>query len=256
MSSREFSSSLVLSLIFIGCTDYALLAKNQINEGEIAQEGSINSANTDECSEEELAFDIEEVSVLQDAVSFEKSGWIKDAVVVSYDASTLQAGETWRVSSVDVLVMIPSDLFDEYQDGEHIMAEVFDSSDPQLGNSWTLSQPLLISELSWSEYNLPPDAAFAGPAGEFEQRGAWMRFDFKDAIPESGMDAEEFVVGVRWPDPGVITVGYSNFNRDCSKNWSDYGFGWQLNSDNFAQFNCSWPMLRIHTEKRLAQECE
>ena len=47
----------------------------------------------------------------------------------------------------------------------------------------------------------------------------------------------------------MVKVGYSNFNQDCEQNWSDYGSGWELNSENPEYFGCSWPMLRVRSKQ-------
>ena len=70
------------------------------------------------------------------------------------------------------------------------------------------------------------------------------------------MNARRFVVSVEWPDPGSIAVGYSNFNRSCAKNWTDYGAGWVLNSTDEQSVNCSWPMMRIQVEETHPGACE
>ena len=85
-----------------------------------------------------------------------------------------------------------------------------------------------------------------------------MRFDFADIIPEEGMQSTDFIAGVRWFPPANVAVGYSNFNRDCGLNWTEYGenTGWILNSTSYGQNSCSWPMLRVMMENRYIDDCE
>jgi hypothetical protein len=52
---------------------------------------------------------------------------------------------------------------------------------------------------------------------------------------------------------GFPNVGYSNFELNCTQNWTDYGDGsWRQNSGN----DCSWPMLKIEKEVRNPGDCE
>ena len=67
------------------------------------------------------------------------------------------------------------------------------------------------------------------------------------------------VAGVRqvmWEPPGMVKVGYSNFNQDCELNWSNYGSGWVLNSENPVFFGCSWPMMRVEVEVVTPGDCD
>lgn len=48
-----------------------------------------------------------------------------------------------------------------------------------------------------------------------------------------------------WDGHGFPNVGYSNFELDCVKSWTDHGQGsWKRNSGQ----DCSWPMLKIGVE--------
>jgi hypothetical protein len=64
------------------------------------------------------------------------------------------------------------------------------------------------------------------------------------------MTGPDYLVGVKWDSTGLPTLGYSNFNRSCALNWTDYadGRGFVLNSDASMGDECSWPMLRVHLE--------
>ena len=75
------------------------------------------------------------------------------------------------------------------------------------------------------------------------------------------MRSTRYIAGVRWGPSGKPTVGYSNFNRSCAQNWTDYndGRGWVLNSeDNLGPGQdintCSWPMMRVEVEVRSQQD--
>ena len=72
-----------------------------------------------------------------------------DAVIVGYDASQFKDGASWRVSSVDVLVMIPASQFGEGVNGQALTLELFDTTDPRGSTPYTLTQSLDISELGF-----------------------------------------------------------------------------------------------------------
>jgi len=262
--------------LLIGCTDYQLKdfefeasPGQDGNKPEAESDGDTDTATDepptdtqdieeveDDCTEELIGFDIDEFSTLQDAVNFSDGGWTSDAVVISFDDSILEPDQTWRVSAVEILIMISVDQYDYFTDGQEINIQLFDSNNPTVGPSWTMTQQVVRSQLTWSDYTLPFDAYHAGLFGEYQQKGAWLRFDTTTIVPLSGMTSTDFIAGVMWTPPGMVKVGYSNFNQDCNKNWSDYGSGWQLNSENPLYFGCSWPMLRVEIETTSPGDCE
>ena len=66
------------------------------------------------CIDDDATFDIEEVSVLEDAMG---EPGTHDAVLVGYDPSQLEEGASHGVS-VDVLVMIPASQFGDGVNGQ------------------------------------------------------------------------------------------------------------------------------------------
>ena len=210
----------------------------------------------DDCAEATVAFDIEEVSTLQDAVSYSVAGWSQDAVVLNFDNSGLTADQTWRVSAVEVLVLISDAHFPNFSDGQEIHIQVFDADNPNAATPWTMTKSIVRSEHQWTSYTLPNDAWFAGTYGELQQKGTWVRFDTRTVIPSSGMTSPSFLTGVMWQPPGMVKVGYSNFNQDCGVNWTNYGSGWELNGENPDYFGCSWPMMRVEVEVVTPGDCE
>lgn len=231
-------------LLICGCFTQTEFEGKRIQEGQII-----------ECTEEVNAFDIEDVSTLQDALSESMGNWRRDGVLIDYGQG-LDSNVTWRISSVDILIMIPEDKVSMFQDGNTMQVEIYDSADPRSVEPYVQIMEVHRVDLQWTLYTLPDDAAHASVEGEYEQYGAWLSFDFLDVIPSTGMLSQRFVVAVDWPDPGEIAVGYSNFNRSCASNWSDYGEGWVLNSDDPMNLNCSWPMMRIQVEKNYPGGCE
>lgn len=206
---------------------------------------------SDICGTPQRAFDIEEASVLQDAQGY----WgMHDAVVLEFDPSQLPEGAEWRVRSVEIMPMIGASQFASFRDGQQVSVEVFDTGNPY-STPWVTTQVFRKDELEWEDVRLSaPDSAT-----EYDQKRAWWRFGFEDRIPTTGMSGGPYLVGVVWEDASVPTLGYSNFNRSCSQNWTDYadGFGWVQNTGFLSDAECSWPMLRVNIEVlQLAEECE
>jgi hypothetical protein len=220
----------------------------------------------DPCSEVVTAFDIEEISSLQDAVSPHLASlhplgiynpWYRDALILDYIVPEAGEGESWRISAVNVLITVAAVRFDMHPDGLPLTVEVFDSSDPRVVPGWSVTKLVNLDELTWSDYVLPADAAISGTFLEHNQKGAWMRFDMTDIIPETGMSSSQFVVGVQWDMLSQVAIGYSNFNRACDRNWTEWdpGSGWQLNGDASTSDHCSWPMLQVELEHTYTEDC-
>jgi len=220
----------------------------------------------DPCSEVVTAFDIEEISSLQDAVSPHLASihplgmynpWYRDALILDYTVPEAGEGESWRISAVYALVMVASDRFALFADGLPLTVEVFDGADPTLVPGWASTQPVVKGDLEWSDYTLPFDSAISGSFSEWTQKGAWMRFDMTEVIPETGMSSDQFVVGIQWETLSQVAVGYSNFNRDCDRNWTEWevGTGWNLNGAPGDPPGCSWPMLRVEIEHSYTEDC-
>lgn len=192
------------------------------------------------CGHEEEGFDIEEASTLEDAQAYPD---MHDAVILDFDASALEVGATWRVKTVEIQPMIAFVDFASQQDGQQVTVEIWDADDPQSTSPYVVTQTFRKDELTWEDVTLtdPSTAAFAS------QRKAWWSFDFSDVIPTSGLTGPEYLVSVAWSQDALPTVGYSNFNNSCDRNWTDYGdgLGWTLNDGGF---ECSWPMLRVSLE--------
>ena len=209
------------------------------------------------CISDAPTFDIEEVSTLEDSMGFPNT---HDAIIISHDKSNLPVDGSWRVSSVDVLLMIPSSEFDYYPNNVELTIEIFGGTDPRFAPTWRVKQTVDTSKLEWIDVRLnDPHHAY-----EIGQRKAWWTFDFTSVIPESGMRSTNFIVGAVWENDSLPTIGYSNYNRPCDRNWSKYDEreGWMLNSDRNYDYGydfgdiCSWPMLRVHVEERIiAEDC-
>lgn len=261
-------------LLVGGCTEYEVSAKADALAGADTEVDTADPYDEpdeppedpdDPCTEVVTAFDIEELSVLQDAASPNlvsyASGlaipWYRDALVLNYMPDD-GPGSSWRVSAVEVLIMVATGRFDSQPDGETLSIEVFDGANPRMAPTWKVSQPVIHGDLDWSDYSLPWDAAISGASGEYEQKGAWLRYDFTSTIPDSGMVSPEFVVGVQWEYLSRVAVGYSNFNRACDRNWTEWdpGSGWIMNGDSTSGDGCSWPMLRVEIERTFSDDCE
>ncbi len=203
------------------------------------------------CGVPTRGFDIEEASSLEDAQAYLG---MHDAVVFDYDSSTLPPGAGWRVRSVEILPMIPATDFDFFQDGQYVSVEIFDASDP-FATPYTVTQQFFKDDHEWEDISL--FAPTTAPVGTHKQ--SWWRFGFEGTIPTTGMVGPDYMVSVVWNDGASPPLGYSNFNRPCSANWTDYadGRGWVLNSGLLSDSECSWPMLRVNIEVlEQAVECE
>ena len=201
------------------------------------------------CVKEDPTFDIEEVSTLEDTMSLPTG---HDAIIVDYDDSNLPDDGSWRVSSVDVLLMIPLAEFEYYPNNVELTVEVFGGTDPTRGPVWRVKQTVDVSKLKWTDVRLVnPDSP-----NNYNQRKAWWTFDFTPVIPEEGMVGTTFIVGVAWERDTLPTVGYSNFNRPCDRNWTKYNerHRWELNSVRNDGYDlgdiCNWPMMRVKVENR------
>jgi hypothetical protein len=208
------------------------------------------------CVADDAGFDIEGVSTLQDAAGYPAN---RDAVVLDFDDSQLLEDESWRVTKVELLAMVPDWVFDDYEGGDTLRVEIWDADRPDGQGHWSIDAPILPAMLDWEGVTLAQDAYWAGARNELQQQRAWMSFDFSEIIPESGMTSNRYTVGVGWSQNGLPTVGYSNFNLACSANFTDYGDGrWTLNSADGDGDVCSWPMMRVSVETRTLDDgsCE
>lgn len=203
------------------------------------------------CGTPVQGFDIEEASVLQDAQAY----WdMHDAVILDIDDAEIPVGANWRVKSVEIMPMIGATEFTWYTDGQTVTVEVWDADDPH-GTPYRVSQVFRVDEHEWDDtYLSNPTTAW-----EYNQKQTWWSFDFSETIPTTGMTGPRYLVGVAWDSSAQPALGYSNFNRACSLNWTDYadGRGWVLNSSAGSGDECSWPMLRVHLEVlEEAEVCE
>ncbi len=202
------------------------------------------------CDTTDPAFDIEEVSLLEDAVG---PGMVEaDGVVLDYDLDALPDGGVWRVMSVDILVMVPQVALDLYPDDREMAVELVISDDPtdEEALHWELTQTVNLDVLELEEH------IFTAPSAESsvtDYYRAWWNFDFSVETSGQGTDLPQFFVDLRWTGEESPQVGYSNYNRPCNRNWTIYEAvnGWELNSDRpgggGADENCSWPMFRVNT---------
>lgn len=230
------------------------------------------------CTSSGDGFDIEAVSSLEGNLAWQGTA---DGVALSYADPRLSevatnAGETpsWRVSGVDVLVMLPSSQFASYGDDAQLEVQVFDGPDPSQATPYTVRQTLVRDALSWAPqtFDVPPEGArveddFGLPLinDETQYMSAWWRFDLREVVPEAGMANTDYFVGLYWPTGAAPLVGYSLYNRPCADNWSNYdgatppyigepSTGWKSNAARGNVDECNWPMLKVNTELRAACE--
>jgi hypothetical protein len=228
------------------------------------------------CTESGDGFDIEAVSALEGNIAWQGTS---DGVVLTYDdprlletPTTGEAAPSWRVSSVDVFVMLSEREFNAYTDDAVLEVQIHDGANPSQTVPYTLRQTMVRDALVWAPETLavPPegprvDDGFGFPAINEETRyfGAWWRFDLREIIPETGMDNTTYFLGLHWPTGAAPLVGYSLYNRPCEANWSNYdqanppyigapSSGWQSNAARGEVVECNWPMFKVNTELRSA----
>ncbi len=194
------------------------------------------------CAHDEAGFDIEEASTLEDAQSYPG---MHDAVILDFELpNQLSSDATWRIKAVEIYPMVDDFWFEFWEGGESVTVEVFDGDNPD-AERFTVTQRLDKEALEWESVFLD------SPSSTLSQnhQAAWWSFDFTQEIPQSGLSCTNCLVGVAWDSTGSPPVGYSNFNRPCDKNWTDYadGQGWVLNEGS-SDTQCSWPMLRVTLE--------
>ena len=198
------------------------------------------------CIVEEKAFDIEEYSSLEDA--FALAG-VQDAIILDFNQPNLQTDETWRIKSIDVLAMVPNSMFNMFPDTYELTVEIYPGESPNNATPYTLTQAMVMNELDWETVTLNNPATAYEPT----QQRAWWTFDFGEAIPLTNAANASYTIGVKWTNRSLPTVGYSNYNRACSRNWTNSGSGFRNNGDNHSEAadnQCSWPMMRVQLEKR------
>jgi hypothetical protein len=142
------------------------------------------------CASSQNAFDIEEVSTLEDAYALRGGA---DGIALDDDPGRHPPGSTWRVSQVSVLVMIPESAFAEYPQGDRLTVQVWDGADPRRGEPYAVTQVLAPEALQWAAVTLSDPQL----AEETAFRKAWWTFDFTGVIPEAGLSASRYFVGVR-----------------------------------------------------------
>lgn len=234
-----------------GCGDYTLTATfvDDVGDTGIGADG-VPASGTGDATEEEdpcgstTAFDIEEVSTLQDAFGLPS---VRDGLSLSVPEQASARG--WRPTEVEVLVSYPVWYFEYMDDSNVLTATIYPSDRPQ-GEAWSVRTPVRRADLDWQPLTLPPDADWSGD--DREQMAAWLTFDFSSQVSLAALHSTDYFVAISWDTWGFPNVGYSNFELDCAANWSDYGDGrWVQNSG----VDCSWPMLRITTEVGDPEDC-
>ena len=201
------------------------------------------------CKEESSALDIA-VSELEDAMTAAQT---HDAIILEYNSENLDDNDSWRVNSVDIMVMLPATQFSDYNKTPTMAVEVFDADNPLQTKPYVLTQKLVKEDLEWHQVTL----SNTQESPETHQWYAWWNFDLSKMIPESGMTSSTFLVSVFWPEPDSPALGYSKYTRACDKNWTQQTefTGWIHNSErsNFLgqplpNNSCNWPMLRVNVE--------
>ena len=246
----RMSPLLILSLS-IACSDYEVTAippEAWPGDDTAVEWMDTGFENEDDCVESTTAFDIEEVSALQDAFGLPR---VRDGLTLSLDSSTLDGNRSWRPVAVHVLVMYPQWFFDHYDDSNDLTVSFYPESKPMGPAPISKTVRIRKADLDWAALLLPPDADWSG--NDRDQIAAWLEFDLRDVAPEEGYTATDYFVSLGWDNDGYPNIGYSNFELNCTQNWTDYGNG------NYVQNSgqdCSWPMMKIEIETLSPGDCE
>ena len=202
----------------------------------------------DDCLEDSTAFDIEEVSGLQDAFGLPV---VRDGLSMAVGSAHFSDGRSWRPSTVEVLVMYPAWYFEYYDDSNSLTVNFHPSSTPAGSTPFSRTIQIRKSELDWTPITLPFDADWSGD--DREQMGAWLTFELASVVGENWLEGSDYFVSLGWDDMGFPNVGYSNFELSCTSNWTDYGVGSYVQNSGE---DCSWPMLKIEIETLQPGDCE
>ena len=249
-----FRCTILALPLLTACSEYGMatiekpyLGEDTAYSTEMDGESSTTTTDDDDCTESTTAFDIEEVSGLQDAFGLPH---VRDGLMLEVPEEDLSGGKSWRPKSVEVLVMYPEWYFDWYDDSNSLSVHFYPSATP---SSQPYSQTIQIkkNQLDWQPITLPYDADWSGD--DRDQIGAWLTFDLTSIIPAEGFEFTEYFVSLEWDSMGYPNVGYSNFELPCTQNWTDYSNGsYTQNSGT----DCSWPMLKIEIETLTPGDCE
>ena len=238
---------LTLSLLVTACSDYGMNAlpdsyfeTMDTGDPEVYEEG-------DDCIESSTAFDIEEVSALQDAFGLPK---VRDGLSLNLQGK-IGADQSWRPTAVEVLVMYPEWYFQHYDDSNSLGVNFHAAPNPSSSQAYSTMVKIKKKDLEWEPLRLPADADWSGQ--DRDQMAAWLRFDLSSLVPEEGFNGNNYFVSLKWDSMGFPNVGYSNFELDCSQNWTDYGTGVYV--QNTGQ-DCSWPMMKIEIETISPGNCD
>ena len=249
-------SPIFLFSLSLGCSDYTVteLAPHEAGADtaapplDEAAEPEAEEEEEDDCVDSSTAFDIEEVSTLQDAFGLPR---VRDGLSLQLAAGALDGDATWRPVSVQVLVMYPDWLFNSYDDSNTLTVHFYPTRSPTQGRPLSKSIRIRKADLSWEPLRLPADADWSGD--DRDQTAAWLEFDLSDLAPEAGYTTLDYFVSLEWDNIGYPNVGYSNFELNCAQNWTDYGNGQYV--QNSGQ-DCSWPMFKLEIETLHPGDCE
>ena len=237
---------LALFVCALGCSEYTFSAQSA--QDVHSEDEEVPEEPEDDCIDSSTAFDIEEVSALQDAFGLPM---VRDGLMLELGSGAVEGDETWRPVSVEVLVMYPTWYFDFYDDSNELTVHFHPGATPTGAPPLSKTLQIKKSELRWEELVLPPDADWSGE--DREQMAAWVDFDLSDVVPESGYSTSDYFVSLGWDSMGFPNVGYSNFELNCPQNWTDYGNGAYV--QNSGQ-DCSWPMMKIEIETLSPGDCD
>jgi len=235
-----------------GCDETGLKPLKECTVEETDSGG--DAVNVDELSNFSIAYNL-----------LDRSG--TDAVIIDGRPSSLKADEKWRVSSVELLMAVPSDE-DDFAAGAQVGIRVWDGDDLNASGtpSWTVIKTFDPSSLTWEtsgkhtvnlnrcdEADCPDGYTCKELAQSFSLcqasrtlKTAWLKFDLAAELGSSFMESDRIAIGVVWPDGEKERplIGASDFDRDCNANWTSFEGG---PFEQQSGAGCTWPMIKAST---------
>ena len=212
---------------------------------EAEYEAEAPTVDEDDCYETDYAFDIEEISELQDAFGLPM---VQDGLNMRMDMNADALG--WRPTAVEVLVMMPDWYFQYYDNSNALTVHIFDAGAPVNGERFTKTLPVRKSDLDWAPLTLPPGADWSGD--DPNQVAAWLRFDFDDVIASGAFQGSDYFVAVAWDGLGFPMSVTPTLGSPAPRTGQTMAMA---NGSKTSGDDCSWPMFKIEVEQVSEDEC-
>jgi len=223
-----------------------------------------------ECTVEETvasedAFDVDQVSEFTMAYNLKDAPGV-DAVIIPGRPSSLEDDDKWSVSTVSIMIVVPSDAPD-FGKGGKIGVRLWDGTAFNKSSTkfWEVTKTFDPDDLKWSTAKGSHDVNRSDCYNDDEcdsgyscasdwglcrktttVKTAYLEFDLGAKIGSAGLKSSKIAVGVVWPRGSSVypLVGASDFDRPCKDNWTDFGDGTYQQTGGS---QCTWPMVKVKT---------